>query len=114
MLGGFFRLVIAVGGGWLFASATGNFVAGQIAAATGSEAASGEGAAKETVLAVYQQIGLITVGVAVAVILISPLIKKLMHLDTLADDQVGDDLLGKSEVGEPQAAGIHPDTRPRG
>ncbi len=101
-------------GTWFFASATGNFVAGQIAAATGSEAASGEGAAKETVLAVYQQIGLITIGVAVAVIVISPLIKKLMHLDTLQDADVGDDLLGQSEVGEPQAAGIHPDTRPRG
>jgi POT family proton-dependent oligopeptide transporter len=101
-------------GTWFFASATGNFVAGQIAAATGSEAASGEGAAKETVLAVYQQIGLITIGVAVAVIVISPLIKKLMHLDTLEDAEPGDALLGQGEVGEPQAAGIHPDTRPRG
>lgn len=100
-------------GTWFFASATGNFVAGQIAAATGSEAASGEGAAKETVLAVYQQIGLITIGVAVAVIVISPLIKKLMHLDTLEDAHPEDELLGQSEVGEPQAAGIHPDTRPR-
>ncbi len=101
-------------GTWFFASATGNFVAGQIAAATGSEAASGEGAAKETVLAVYQQIGLITIGVAVAVIIISPLIKKLMHLDTLQDAEPGDDLLGQGEVGEPQAAGVHPDTRPQG
>nr|WP_236643755.1 peptide MFS transporter [Sphingorhabdus soli] len=101
-------------GTWFFASATGNFVAGQIAAATGSEAASGEGAAKETVLAVYQQIGLITIGVAVAVIVISPLIKKLMHLDTLEDAEPGDALLGQGEVGEPQAAGVHPDTRPRG
>jgi proton-dependent oligopeptide transporter, POT family len=100
-------------GTWFFASATGNFVAGQIAAATGSEAASGEGAAKETVLAVYQQIGLITIGVAVAVIVISPLIKKLMHLDTLEDAHPEDELLGQGEVGEPQAAGIHPDTRPR-
>jgi POT family proton-dependent oligopeptide transporter len=73
-------------GTWFFASATGNFVAGLISAATGSEAASGEGAAKETVLAVYSQIGGITVGVGVAVIVISPLIKKLMHLDTLKDD----------------------------
>ncbi len=92
-------------GTWFFASATGNFVAGLISAATGSEAASGEGAAKETVLAVYSQIGWITVGVGVAVIVISPLIKKLMHLDTLKDD---DDLLGSAELGEPQAAGVHP------
>lgn len=95
-------------GTWFFASATGNFVAGLISAATGSEAASGEGAAKETVLAVYSQIGWITVGVGVAVIVISPLIKKLMHLDTLKDD---DDLLGSAELGEPQAGGVHPATR---
>jgi POT family proton-dependent oligopeptide transporter len=73
-------------GTWFFASATGNFVAGLIAAATGSEAASGEGASKETVLAVYSQIGWIAVAVGVGVIVISPLIKKLMHLDTLRDD----------------------------
>ena len=96
-------------GTWFFASATGNFVAGLIAAATGSEAASGEGAAKETVLAVYSQIGWITVGVGVAVIVISPLIKRLMHLDTLKDDEV---LEGVAEAGlEAQEGGIHPATR---
>ncbi|MGV3484601.1 MAG: peptide MFS transporter [Planctomycetaceae bacterium] len=73
-------------GTWFFASAMGNFAAGLIAAATGSEAASGEGAAKETVLDVYSQIGWIAIAVGVAVILISPWIKKLMHLDTLQDD----------------------------
>jgi len=98
-------------GTWFFASATGNFVAGLIAAATGSEAASGEGASKETVLAVYSQIGWIAVAVGIGVIAISPLIKKLMHLDTLRDDNAGDDLLGQAEAGEMQAAGIHPATR---
>jgi POT family proton-dependent oligopeptide transporter len=102
-------------GTWFFASATGNFVAGLIAAATGSEAASGEGAAKETVLAVYSQIGWIAVGVGVGVVVISPLIKKLMHLDTLRDDNVGDDLEGQAQAGvEAQEAGIHPATRPQG
>jgi proton-dependent oligopeptide transporter, POT family len=72
-------------GTWFFASATGNFVAGLIAGATGSEAASGEGAGKEVVLGVYSQIGWIAIAVGVAVVLISPLIKKLMHLDTLKD-----------------------------
>ncbi len=98
-------------GTWFFASATGNFVAGLIAAATGSEAASGEGAAKETVLAVYSQIGWIAVGVGVAVVVISPLIKRLMHLDTLRDADVGSDLEGQAQAGiEPQAAGVHPTT----
>ena len=98
-------------GTWFFASATGNFVAGLIAAATGSEAASGEGAAKETVLAVYSQISWIAVGVGVAVVVISPLIKRLMHLDTLRDADVGSDLEGQAQAGiEPQAAGVHPTT----
>lgn len=72
-------------GTWFFASATGNFAAGLIAAATGSEKASGEGAGKALVLDVYQTIGLYAIGFGVLVILVSPLIKKLMHLDTLKD-----------------------------
>lgn len=72
-------------GTWFFASATGNFAAGLIAAATGSEAAAGEGAGKGVVLDVYWTIGLVAIGVGVAVLVISPLIKKLMHLDTLKD-----------------------------
>jgi len=95
-------------GSWFFASATGNFVAGLIAAATGSERASGEGAGKQVVLDVYNQIGWIAVAVGVGVLVISPLIKKLMHLDTLTDD----DLAGDAELGEPQAAGLRPATRP--
>ena len=75
-------------GTWFFASAIGNFAAGLIAAATGSEAASGEGAGKETVLAVYSQIGWLAIVVGIVVLFISPLIKKLMHLDTLQDDAV--------------------------
>ena len=80
-----------------FASATGNFAAGLIAAATGSEAASGEGAGKEVVLGVYSQIGWIAIAVGVGVLLISPLIRKLMHLDTLKDDSMQaqiDDVFG--------------------
>ncbi|MXP15316.1 MFS transporter [Altererythrobacter confluentis] len=97
-------------GTWFFASAMGNFAAGLIAAATGAEGV-GETAGKATVLGVYSTVGWTAVGVGIAVMVISPLIKKLMHLDTLVDDTVGDDLLGQKEVGEPQAAGIHPATR---
>jgi len=98
-------------GTWFFASATGNFAAGKIAEATGAEGV-GEEAGKMVVLDVYQTVGLYAVGIGVAVMVISPLIKKLMHLDTLVDDTIDDDLLGQSEVGEPQAAGIRPATRP--
>lgn len=73
-------------GTWFFASATGNFTAGLIAAATGSEKASGEGAAQQTVLDVYSQIGWIAVAVGVGVLFIAPLIRRLMHLETLGQD----------------------------
>ncbi len=86
-------------GTWFFASATGNFAAGLIAAATGAE-----GAGAEQAIEVYSSVGWLAVGVGVAVLLISPLIKKLMHLDTLADAPVA----GSAEIGEPQAAGVHP------
>lgn len=88
-------------GTWFFASATGNFAAGLIAAATGSEAASGEGAGKDVVLGVYSQIGWIAIAVGVGVLLISPLIRKLMHLDTLRDDSAKaqiDDVFGDGDI----------------
>lgn len=92
-------------GTWFFASATGNFAAGLIAAATGSEAASGEGANKVVVLDVYSTIGWIAIGFGVVVLVISPLIRKLMHLDTLKDDE----LAGRAELAENQGAGTRPD-----
>ncbi len=99
---------------WFFASATGNYVAGLIASATGAEGV-GEETGKEVVLGVYSTVGWTAVGVGVAVLVVSPLIKRLMHLDTLRDDNVGDDLEGQTEAGiEAQEAGIHPTTRPRG
>jgi POT family proton-dependent oligopeptide transporter len=95
-------------GTWFFASASGNFAAGLIAAATGSEKASGEGAGQQVVLDVYSQIGWIAIGVGIGVLVIAPLIKKLMHLDTLKD---AEPLAGEDELGENQAAGVHPATR---
>ena len=98
-------------GPWFFASATGNFAAGLIAAATGAEGV-GEEAGKQVVLDVYSTVGWYAVAIGVGVMVISPLIKKLMHLDTLVDDTIDDDLLGQAEgPGEPQGAGIHPETR---
>lgn len=68
-------------GTWFFASATGNFAAGLISAATGG-GASGE----DNTISVYSTVGWIAVGFGVVVILVSPLIKKMMHLDKLKDD----------------------------
>ncbi|WP_170003551.1 peptide MFS transporter [Pseudopontixanthobacter vadosimaris] len=101
-------------GTWFFASATGNFAAGLIAAATGAESLEGEAATKSTVLDVYSTVGWTAVAVGVGVMVVSPLVKKLMHLDTLKDDDVGDDLDGQAQAGiEAQEAGMHPATRPQ-
>jgi proton-dependent oligopeptide transporter, POT family len=98
-------------GTWFFASATGNFAAGLIAAATGAEGAAGEAAGKDTVLNVYSTVGWVAIGVGVVVLVISPLIKKLMHLDTLRDNE---DLAGRAELAENQAPGMFPqrETKP--
>ncbi|CAN5665749.1 peptide MFS transporter [soil metagenome] len=87
-------------GTWFFASATGNFAAGLIAAAAGAE-----GAGPEQVIDVYSRVGWIAVGVGVAMIVIAPLVKRLMHLDTLKDDD--HTLAGERALAEPAAAGIH-------
>ncbi|HVL78413.1 MAG TPA: MFS transporter, partial [Sphingomicrobium sp.] len=86
--------------------------AGLIAAATGSGELEAEGgAAKEIVLDVYTTVGWVAVGVGVLVILISPFVRRLMHLDTLKDD---DELAGYKELGEKQAPGLFPqaETKP--
>ena len=45
--------------------------------------------------------------VGVGVLVIAPLIKRLMHLDTLGTDAIP----GNAEIGETQAPGMHPDPR---
>ena len=99
-------------GTWFFASATGNFAAGLIASATGAGHAGGDDSPKDVVLDVYTTVGWVAVAVGVGVLIISPLIKKLMHLDTLRDD----DLAGQAELAEPAAPGLRPqdETRPDG
>ncbi len=71
-------------GAWFYASAGGNFVAGLIGQATGGE--TGE-MTREGALAIYSQMGWITIGVGVAVLLVAPFVKKLMHLETLRDEE---------------------------
>jgi len=72
-------------GTWFFASATGNFAAGMIAAAVGAE-----DAGPDRVLEVYSTVGWGAVAVGVGMIVISPLIRKLMHLDALQDERVSE------------------------
>ena len=77
------HLASLIMGAWFYMTAVGNFVAGKIGEATGGE---GGEMTKEGTLAVYTTIGWWTIGIAVAVLAVSPVIKKLMHLDTLTDD----------------------------
>jgi POT family proton-dependent oligopeptide transporter len=94
-------------GAWFYMTAVGNFVAGKIGEATGGE--SGE-MTKQGLLGIYELFGWISIGVAVVVLLISPIVKRWMHLDTLEDRHPDDRLAGEREVGEPLAPGIHPAT----
>lgn len=88
-------------GAWFYMTAVGNFVAGKIGEATGGH--DGE-MTKEATLSVYQTIGWVSIGVAVVVLLLSPIVKRWMHLDTLKDE----DLAGRAELAENQGTGLFP------
>ena len=90
-------------GAWFYMTAVGNFVAGKIGEATGGE---GGEMSKQGLLDVYEMFGWITIGISVAVLLLSPIVKRWMHLDTLRDAP----LEGDDGAGEPQGADMHPTT----
>jgi POT family proton-dependent oligopeptide transporter len=92
-------------GAWFYMTAVGNFVAGKIGEATGGH--DGE-MSKQGLLDVYELFGWVSIGVAVAVLALSPIVKRWMHLDTLKD---ADELAGYKEVGgdRGQDAGMFPD-----
>ncbi|MEM7741579.1 MAG: peptide MFS transporter, partial [Pseudomonadota bacterium] len=81
-------------GTWFLATAFGNFVAAQIAQATAAPGAS--------VTDVYSNVGWLAVGVGIALMVFSPFIRRMMHLDTLQDT---DDVRAKLE--EAKAKGAH-------
>src|SRR3546814_16269937 len=91
-------MVCLISGTWFCASSAGNFAAGMIAAATGAGGGGSDGA-----MDVYTTVGWSAVAVGVLVVIISPLVKKLMHLDTLQTQS----LSGEEEVGVPAAAGVN-------
>ena len=76
------RVVGMTMGAWFLYSGLSNFLAGIIASSTGAETIGGQltdvAAAKATYTAVYTQVGLIAMAIAVGMLLISPIIKKLM------------------------------------
>jgi POT family proton-dependent oligopeptide transporter len=102
-------------GAWFYMTAVGNFVAGKIGEATGGH--DGE-MTKQGLLDIYELFGYISIGAAVLVLLVSPIVKRWMHLDTLEDrTEAGDrELAGYREVGgdRGQDAGMFPqrETKP--
>lgn len=71
-------------GAWFYMTAVGNFVAGKIGEATGGH--DGQ-MTKQGLLDVYELFGWISIGVAVVVLLLAPIVKRWMHLDTLKDEE---------------------------
>jgi POT family proton-dependent oligopeptide transporter len=90
-------------GAWFYMTAVGNFVAGKIGEATGGH--DGE-MSKQGLLDVYEMFGWIAIGAGVAVLAVSPIVKRWMHLDTLRDD---DNLAGRDGLAENQGPGMFPD-----
>ena len=77
------NMVGLIMGAWFLASGAGNFAAGLIAQATSVQGANGE----NMVLEVYSNVGWLAVAVGAGLLVLSPLINYLMHLDTLQDDK---------------------------
>lgn len=75
------HMVGLIMGAWFLASGAGNFAAAQIAKLTAAE-----GGGADQVIEVYSKVGWIAVAVGVGLVVVSPLIKRMMHLDTLASD----------------------------
>ncbi|WP_296678602.1 peptide MFS transporter [Novosphingobium sp.] len=99
------HLASFVMGAWFYMTAVGNFVAGKIGEATGGE--SGE-MSKELTLAIYSKIGWIAIAISVVVLLLSPLVKRWMHLDSLEDRGNPDDQPTIHGGGEGEAATTAP------
>jgi len=77
------RVVGMMMGAWFLAIAFGSFLAGQIAALTGAETVGGEitdlAAAKSNYVDVYTNVGLVGIGVAALLLVLTPLLRKGMH-----------------------------------
>lgn len=106
------HMVSLMMGTWFLSTAGGNYIGGMIAQATGGHGAEVANAVATPVLDVYQKIGWVAIAVGVGVILVSPLVKKLMHED-LDKEHFDNVLAGQHEIGEPAAAGTRTDNERR-
>jgi POT family proton-dependent oligopeptide transporter len=77
------RVVGMTMGAWFLYSGLSNFLAGVIARATGAETIGGQmtnvAAAKAGYVEVYSQVGFIAIGIALVMLLVSPVVSKMMR-----------------------------------
>ena len=70
-------------GAWFLYSGISNFLAGIIARSTGAETIGGQitnvAVAKAGYIEVYSQVGFLALGIAVAMLIVSPMVSKMMH-----------------------------------
>ncbi len=105
------RVVGLAMGSWFLYSGLSNYLAGVIARGTGAETIGGQltdiAAAKATYASVYTNVAYVAMGIGVFMLVISPVIKRLMRLDTLKGDPAHA-LAGEAELGQPGTGGMHP------
>jgi POT family proton-dependent oligopeptide transporter len=94
------RMVSLIMGVWFLATAAGDFISGLIAAAIGAQSQGAVDKALVTLNA-YKWVGALSIVVGGLVLLLAPVVRRWMHLDSLRDD----DLAGTAELGEPAAIG---------
>jgi len=77
------RVVGMTMGAWFLYSGLSNYLAGVIARTTGAETLGGQltdvAAAKAGYISVYSNVAYVAMGIAVLMLLVSPIIKKWMH-----------------------------------
>lgn len=90
------RVVGLAMGSWFLYSGLSNYLAGVIARGTGAETIGGQltnvAAAKATYAEVYTNVAYVAMAIAVGMLIISPIIKWLMRLDTIAEKNVGPEI----------------------
>jgi proton-dependent oligopeptide transporter, POT family len=118
---------------WFLSSALAHTLAGLVAQATASETVGGVVVDPQAQLAsyasVFSTIGWVAVAIGIFLMLLSPWLKRGMHLETLGKDQPGslggerNVMAGEAQLAEPAAAGTRttgetkassPTPRPRG
>ena len=95
------RVVGMTMGAWFLYSGLSNFLAGVIARSTGAETIGGQvtniAEAKATYISVYSNVGYVAMGIGVAMLVISPIIKSWMSTDVGAVDSMDDELRASGE-----------------